>query len=141
MNPLATKLNADIEEQAPVVLEMLSRLGQELYMPRGILTQGAEAKEKAHKFNATIGIATENSVPMYLDCIYDNLKAFKPGELFTYAPTTGKPELRKAWKAKILKENPSLQGKLISNPVITNALTHGLSIVAQLFCNVDDYVV
>ena len=69
MNPLAAKLNADIEEQAPAVFTMLSKLGQELYMPKGILTQGAEAKEKAHKFNATIGIAMENNSPMYLDCI------------------------------------------------------------------------
>lgn len=141
MNPLATELNNAIQAAAPAVYEMLSALGRELYMPKGILTQGAEAKQKAHKFNATLGVATENSHPMYLDCIYDNLKNYNPADLFLYAPTTGKPELRKAWQDKMLKENPSLHGKQFGLPVSTNALTHGLSIVANLFVNDGDYVV
>lgn len=141
MNSLATELNGKIKEQAPSVHSMLSRLGLEMYMPKGIITQGAQAKEKAYKFNATLGIATNGSEPMYLECIYDNFKSFAPGELFTYAPTTGLPELRKVWKEKIISQTPSLNGKQIGLPVVTNALTHGLSIIADLFCNEGDYVV
>ncbi len=141
MNPLATELNNAIQEQAPAVYQMLSKLGQEMYMPKGIITQGAQANEKAYKFNATIGIATKGKNPMYIDCIYDNLKAFEPKDLFPYAPTTGKMDLRKFWKEKISRDNPSMKGKQFGLPVVTNALTHGLSIVADLFCNDGDYVV
>ncbi len=59
MNPLAEKLNETIRQRSPVVLELLSKLGRSLYFPRGILSQSAEAREKAHRFNATIGEATE----------------------------------------------------------------------------------
>lgn len=141
MNPIALELNELIKKENPKVYEMLSDLGKNLFMPKGILTQSAEAKEKAYKFNATIGIATENGNPMYLDCIYEDLKAYDPKDLFPYAPATGKPELRAKWKEKMLKENPSIQGKYISNPIVTNALTHGLSIVADMFIDSTDYLV
>jgi aspartate/methionine/tyrosine aminotransferase len=38
-------------------------------------------------------------------------------------------------------ENPSIVGKTISSPVVTNALTHGLSIVSDLFADVGDAVI
>lgn len=41
----------------------------------------------------------------------------------------------------MLRENPSLEGKTISNPVVTNALTHGLSIVADLFAEPGDAII
>ena len=53
-NPLAAKLNAELEAAAPEVLGMLSAFGQRAYFPRGILSQTAEAREKADRFNATI---------------------------------------------------------------------------------------
>ena len=59
MNPLAVELNEQLSQHNPYVLEMLSDLGKNLFFPKGILTQSAEAKDKAHKYNATIGIATE----------------------------------------------------------------------------------
>ena len=141
MNPLAQELNEMIKKDNSLVLDMLSDLGKNMYMPKGILTQSAEAKEKAYKFNATIGTATEDNGPMYLDCLYEPLKAFAPKDLFPYAPNTGKPELRKKWKEKMLIENPSTKGKFTSQPLVTNALTHGLSIVADLFINKGDYIV
>lgn len=141
MNPLAKTLNEQIAGVNLSVLDMLSNLGRELYMPKGILTQGAEAKEKARKYNATIGIATTDAGPMYLDCIYESLKDFKPSELFPYAPSSGLPDLRKAWKEKMIKDNPLLEGKQTSLPIVTNALTHGLSITADMFVDTDDYVV
>ncbi len=59
MNPLAEELNQIIQSANIHIFEMLSQVGKNLYFPKGILTQSAEAKEKAHKFNATIGMATE----------------------------------------------------------------------------------
>ncbi len=141
MNPLAAELNDLLAQHSPQVLEMLSDLGKNLFFPKGILTQSAEAKEKAHKFNATIGIATEKGGPMYLQCIQDKLSAFDPKDIYPYAPPAGKPELRKLWREKMLRENPSLQGKHFGNPVVTNALTHGLSIVADLFVDAGDHLI
>jgi aspartate/methionine/tyrosine aminotransferase len=123
------------------VLESLSELGKNLFFPKGILTQSAEAKEKAHRFNATIGIATEGSGPMYLQCIQDKLSEFDPKDIYPYAPPAGKPELRSLWREKMLRENPSLKGRHFSNPIVTNALTHGLSIVADLFVGQGDHLI
>lgn len=141
MNPLAVELNDLLAQHSPHALEMLSDLGKNLFFPKGILTQSAEAKEKAHKFNATIGIATENGGPMYLQCIQDKLPAFDPKDIYPYAPPAGKPELRALWREKQLRENPSQQGKHFSNPIVTNALTHGLSIVGDMFVGVGDHVI
>ena len=43
MNPLALQLNEQLSEENPVVLDMLSDLGTNMYYPKGILTQSAEA--------------------------------------------------------------------------------------------------
>lgn len=138
MNPLAQELNEMLADGNPYVLEMLSELGKNLFFPKGILTQSAEAKDKAHRFNATIGIATENGGPMYLQCIQDKLSEFDPKDIFPYAPPAGKPELRAIWREKMLRENPSMADKEFSNPIVTNALTHGLSIVADMFIDAGD---
>ena len=141
MNPLATELNEMLTQNNPHVLEMLSDLGKNLFFPKGILTQSAEAKEKAHKFNATIGIATEKGGPMFLQCIQDKLSAFDPKDIYPYAPPAGKPELRALWREKMLRENPSQRDKYFSNPIVTNALTHGLSIVADMFVDKGDHLI
>jgi aspartate/methionine/tyrosine aminotransferase len=141
MNPLAIELNNAIQEQTPPVHKMLSQLGLEMFMPKGIITQGAQAKDKAYKFNATIGIAKIGKDPMYLDCIHKHLRDYAPADVFPYAPTTGRMDLRKLWQEKQYRENPSLKDKQTSLPIVTNALTHGISIVADLFCNDGDYVV
>ncbi len=142
MNPLAQQLNVTIERDNPHVHALLSDLGRAIYFPKvGILSQSAEAKTKANKFNATIGIALENGQPMHLKAIQDTLSAYAPKDLYEYAPPAGKPELRTAWRAKMLQENPSLAGKSFGNPIATNALTHGLSIVADLFADAGDAVI
>ncbi|BBH24984.1 hypothetical protein Back11_63290 [Paenibacillus baekrokdamisoli] len=142
MNPLAQQLNVTIERENANVFAMLSTLGKEIYFPKeGILSQSAEAKAKAKKFNATIGIALEGGQPMHLKVIQDTLSAYNPKDIYEYAPPAGKPELRAAWRTKMLKENPALAGKSFGNPVVTNALTHGLSIVADLFADTGDAVI
>ncbi|NEN85256.1 aminotransferase class I/II-fold pyridoxal phosphate-dependent enzyme [Paenibacillus elgii] len=142
MNPLAQSLNETIQKESPHVYEMLSELGKQIYFPKvGILSQSAEAKAKAKKFNATIGTALENGQPMHLKVIQDTLSAYNPKDIYEYAPPAGKPELRTVWRSKIIEENPSLQGKNLGNPIATNALTHGLSIVADLFAGPGDAVI
>ena len=41
----------------------------------------------------------------------------------------------------MVRKNPSLKGKTFSNPVVTNALTHGLRVCAELFADKGDRVV
>lgn len=140
MNALAKELNEIIAKENPVVLDMLSDLGKNLFMPKGIVTQSAEAKEKAHKYNVTIGIATDKDGPMFLDSVYQCFTDMKPADIFPYAPSSGKPELRKRWKEKIADDTPSLNAGF-SLPVVTNALTHGLKIVSDMFMNKGDTLV
>lgn len=142
MNPLAEQLNQNLKSGNNHVYEMLSTLGKEIYFPKeGILSQSAEATANAKKFNATIGIATENGGPMHLATIQETLSAYKPQDLYPYAPPAGKPELRTVWRDKMIQENPALADKSFGNPVVTNALTHGLSIVADLFVDEGDAVI
>ncbi|TCP29205.1 aspartate/methionine/tyrosine aminotransferase [Scopulibacillus darangshiensis] len=142
MHALAKQLNDTIQDENPYVYSMLSDLGKQIYYPKeGILSQSAEAKQKANKFNATIGIALENNEPMHLQVIQDTLSSFAPKDIYNYAPPAGKPELRTAWRNKMLSENPSLKGKEFGNPIVTNALTHGLSITADLFVDEGDSII
>jgi len=139
MNPLAQQLNESIKKANPHIYDMLSSKGKNLYFPKGILSQGAEAKEKAFKYNATIGIATENGVPMYLPSIMSYLN-LPPQQSLTYAPSFGIPKLRETWQQLLFKKNPSLAGKKISLPIVTNAITHGLSVAAEMWIDENDVV-
>jgi len=141
MNPLAKELNEQIRKSSPDAFELLSERGRALYFPRGILTQTAEAKEKAHRFNASIGVATEGHAPMALPSILEHLRDIDPRDAVTYAPASGKPELRAAWREKLEAENPTLRGKAFGVPIVTSAITHGLALVGDLFVDPGDRMV
>jgi aspartate/methionine/tyrosine aminotransferase len=141
LHPLARELNERLEKASPEVFSMLSALGRRLYFPKGILSQSAEATARAHRMNATIGIATEGGEPMYLRSLASHLRDVSPAEAFNYAPPAGQPALRERWKEKALAENPSLRGKAFGLPIVTSAITHGLSLVGDLFVDPGDRVV
>jgi aspartate/methionine/tyrosine aminotransferase len=141
LHPLAQALNQALDKAAPEAFSMLSALGKRLYFPKGILAQGAEAKAKAKRFNATIGIATENDAPMYLPTIHKFVSGLSVDEVYNYAPPSGRQKLREAWREKLLAENPSLQGKISGLPIVTSAITHGLTLVGDLFVDVGDVIV
>lgn len=138
MNPLAQKLNDEIKQSSPEVLDMMSQLGKDMFYPKGILSQSAEAKRTT--YNATIGMATKKDGKMYANSLNQMFNDLTPDEIFPYAPPQGVEELRDLWQKKMLKENPDLKSKSISRPIVTNALTHGLSLVADLFVDTDDTV-
>ena len=141
LNPLAQAANEAIRKDCPVVFDLLSERGKRFFFPtQGILAQGAEAKRKAKVANATIGIAVENGMPAHLECVDRYFSGLTPAEVYDYAPSYGKPELRQAWARKQREETPSLGGHPTSNPVVTNALTHGLSVVGELFLDPGDEV-
>jgi len=141
MNPIAEQLNKAIETGNPNLLDMLSATGKNLFFPKGILSQSAEAKEKAHRLNATIGIAKEKGRTMHFSSVMSMLDGLKAEEALTYAPSFGIPELRKTWRDSIYEKNPSLAGKRISLPVVTCGITHAISMVADLLADPGDVVI
>ena len=141
LHPLAQASNDALSKDCPIVLQLLSARGKRFFFPaKGILAQGGEAKQKAKVANATVGIATENGAPMHLACVNRYYQGLTPAEIYDYAPSYGKPDLRAAWAKKQRAETPSLGDHPISNPVVTNALTHGLGLVGDLFLDPGDPV-
>lgn len=141
MNPIAKELNDILIKGNSHTYEMLSEIGKNLYFPKGILTQSAEAKEKAKKFNATIGMASEKGEVMHFPSVMSMLSGLSPDEAISYAPSYGIMPLRKAWKNSIIEKNPSLKKKDISLPVVTNAITHGLAIVSEMWVDPGDVII
>jgi len=141
MNPIAQSLNQIIESGNPHLMEMLSDMGKNLFFPKGILSQSAEAKEKAYKLNATIGIATEKGRTMYFPSVMDSICNTRPEASITYAPSFGIPALRKAWQESLFTKNPLLSGKIISLPVTTCGITHAISMFADMWIDPGDVIV
>jgi aspartate/methionine/tyrosine aminotransferase len=141
VSPIAKELNAIIKDGNEYVYGMLSGVGKNLFFPKGILSQSAEAREKAYKFNATIGMATEKGKTMYLPSVMAMVQGLAPEEALTYAPSFGIMPLRQRWKDLIFEKNPSLKGKELSIPVVTNAITHGLSVVSDMWVDPGDVIV
>ena len=135
MDKLARDLNVTLGPAAA----FLSGEGRRMYFPYGgILGQGGEAK--GCEINATVGMAfEEDGSPLVMDCFSKNVPLGRKS--FLYAGSFGLPALRERWRAMELKKNPSMKGVRCSNPVVTNALTHGLRIAAELFADRKDELV
>ena len=140
MNPQAAELNNILQEKNPIVFELLSERGKNIFFPKkGILGQTAEAK--GTRINATIGAAIEDDgTPMRLETIASKIN-LDPSLVFPYAPSFGRPDIRAKWKSMIYEKNPSLAGAELSLPVVTNALTHGISMAGYMFLNPEDQVI
>ena len=141
MNPIAIQLNNIIDKGNPYIMGMLSELGKNLFFPKGILSQSAEAKEKAYKINATIGIAKENGRTMHFGSVVSSIKGIRPKKSLTYAPSFGIPALRKIWQNSQFEKNPSLSGKSISMPVVTCGITHAISVFADVWVDPGDVII
>ena len=123
----AEELNKKIN---PLIFTLLSEKGKAAYFPKkGIVVQGADAAGK--NINATIGIATkDDGTPMHLSSIASRMDA-DPVDIFNYPPPHGKPALRTLWRESLYRKNPSLEAP-VSNPVVVQGITHGLSLAADL---------
>ncbi|MGA1870895.1 MAG: aminotransferase class I/II-fold pyridoxal phosphate-dependent enzyme [bacterium] len=140
MNFQAEELNDLIKKESETVLNLLSKRGREIFFPKkGILSQSADAKGK--KINATIGAAIEDDgSPMRLKSIEEKVM-MDPSHIFPYGPSYGRPDIRQKWKEMLLEKNPTLSGKSISLPVVTSALTHGLSMTGYMFVNENESII
>lgn len=136
MNSLAVALNDTLE--GTVVPRVFSELGRRMYFPKGIVAQSAEAKEKAHRFNATVGMAYAEGHPMTLPLIRELTGDLPTEESVAYAPTAGVPALRDRWQQEMIRKNPALEGVVTTRPAVVPGLTAGLAVISDLFADEDD---
>ncbi|MGI5070263.1 aminotransferase class I/II-fold pyridoxal phosphate-dependent enzyme [Treponema pectinovorum] len=135
LNPLAQELNETLKGTTPG--ELLSDLGKRIFFPRGIISQGGEAKKAGKVANATLGTTIIKGKPAILEAVHKYAPELTSGELVGYAPTAGIPNLRECWKEAMFRKNPGLRGKNISNPIVVPGLTAGISCLADLFIDED----
>lgn len=140
LHPLAQLLAESLQSCPSAAYSLLSRKGKAIYFPsKGILGQSAEAKSTS--INATIGTAfEEDGTPMRLGAVMSEIPQLGPASLL-YAPSQGRPDLRQRWREMEIEKNPSLAGKEFSLPVVTCALTHGISVAGHLFIDEGDEVI
>lgn len=132
MNDLAIQLNQAIEESA--AFHLLSDYGKRFFFPsKGIVAQAAQAKELAHRYDATVGMACFRQKPIRTAQVEALTRALTEEETVSYAPTPGVKVLREFWKKEIYRKNPDLETSPISLPVVVSGLTAGISEVAKFF--------
>ena len=141
MNELAIELNDILRDS--IAYDFLSEKGKRMFFPKGIVAQSAEAGEKAKRYNATVGLATDKGEPFCLSDIYSQFVpgALKKSQIFSYAPGGGDKELRAIWQKEMVKKNSNLEGKTFSQPIVTAGLTHTISTIATLFVDDGDEIV
>ncbi len=134
------RLNAILEREAPALARCLSPLGRRSAFPKGIPFQAAQAKSA--EINATIGQLTDSSgAPMPLPELADQVQGLDPAEVFLYAPVSGPNGLRRDWAARERRIGGASPAVRTTLPVVTHGLTHGLSLLADLFSDEDTDVI
>jgi aspartate/methionine/tyrosine aminotransferase len=128
------RLNAALEAEAPAVAALLSPLGRRAVFPRGIPFQAVEARGK--RFNGTIGQITDgHGGALPLPSLAAALAGLGEGgdlhRAVLYSPIDGLPELRRQWRERQRRGVPAEVPS--SLPLVTCGLTHGLSLLADLF--------
>ena len=139
MNELAQELNETLAGTAAGSL--LSELGKRIFFPKGIVAQTAEAKQHAHRLNATVGMAYTGKQPVHLSAIRELVPGLAPEDIFTYVTTSGDPVLRDLWKREMIRKNSRLEGKTFSLPQVVSGITHGIATIADLFVDASDTVI
>jgi aspartate/methionine/tyrosine aminotransferase len=129
----AQAINDDIARASPALFALLSDLGREAVYPPDIPHQAAQARGKS--FNATIGQITDGHgqvlAPPSLVRQVSGLEADRNAALL-YSPIEGRESLRRRWRARHRPRSASSPSSL---PLVVAGLTHGLALVADLFCD------
>ncbi|MDX1630718.1 MAG: aminotransferase class I/II-fold pyridoxal phosphate-dependent enzyme [Thermoanaerobaculia bacterium] len=127
-------VNDVIRAASPALDRLLSPLGRRAVFPADIPFQAAQARGK--EMNATIGQITDgDGRPLPLEPLADGLRGLPEGlrdRGLLYSSVEGIPELRRAWRQWQRRLAPEGAAP-VSLPLVTVGLTHGLSLVADLF--------
>ena len=109
----------------------LSELGRRSAFPPDIPHQSAQARGK--ELNGTIGQVTDGAgrplAPASLRAAFDGLEPAAADRAILYSPVEGLPDLRRLWAERLGR---AAAGPF-TRPQVTVGLTHGLSLVADLF--------
>lgn len=135
MTSEAEALNAILQAEAPLVFECLSSLGRKAAFPKGIPYQSSTAR--GTHYNATIGQVTDgHGAPLPVQEMATAVSQLDETITFLYSPQSGRPELRQLWSERQRGHliDQSLKSSL---PLVTHGLTHGVSLVAEMFVDAD----
>jgi len=125
-------INEVLESNAPALFRALSPLGRRAFFPPDIPVQAAQARGKT--YNGTIGVFTDgrgHAVPLPTLEQALNMNAEDRNRALLYSPVAGIPELRERWR---VWQREGRDEELPSSlPFTTVGLSHGLSMVADLF--------
>ncbi len=120
-------LLAKLESGHPAAARLLSPLGRRAALVLGVPQQAAEAARCERQ--ASIGqITAGDGQPLTLPALAGRFVGLDPKQAFLYAPTAGLLPLRTAWRERLGSAPATL-------PVVTNGMSHGLSLVADLFAS------
>lgn len=132
MRDMPGELNSTLEREAPALLRALSPLGRRAFFPPDIPAQAAEARGRT--FNATIGQITDGrggAVGLPSLAAAFGLSGQDLHQALLYSPIEGLPETRRRWRDWQRRGAPA--GAPSSLPIVTVGLSHGLSLLADLF--------
>ena len=125
-------INDDIAASSPALFALLSDLGRDAVYPPDIPFQAAQARGK--RYNATIGQITDGHgqilAPPALARQIESLGGDRNAALL-YSAVEGREPLRRRWRER---HRPAGTTAPSSLPLVVCGLTHGLSLVADLFC-------
>ncbi|HEV2854680.1 MAG TPA: aminotransferase class I/II-fold pyridoxal phosphate-dependent enzyme [Thermoanaerobaculia bacterium] len=135
MRDLAAEINAALEREAPALFRALSPMGRRIFFPPDIPAQAAEARGKA--INGTIGQITDGRGGAVrlpgLASAFGGLPEQDLNQALLYSPIEGIPEVRRLWREWQRRHAPAGTTAPSSLPLVTVGLSHGLSLVADLF--------
>lgn len=130
IHPEAQDRNDRIKAINPAILEALSPLGKRSFFPKGIPFQAAQSKNC--QINATIGQITDGAGnPLPLAPMAEKLSALNARDAFLYSPIQGRDTARKAWHAKLVKEDARMEQ--VGLGVVSAGICHALNMAAELF--------
>ncbi|MGD2115825.1 MAG: aminotransferase class I/II-fold pyridoxal phosphate-dependent enzyme [Acidobacteriota bacterium] len=139
-------INDAVRAASPALDAALSPLGRRAEFPRDIPFQAAEARGKT--YNGTIGQITDGrggAVPLPpMAKALEGLGEANRNRALLYSPVQGIGEVRERWRgwqrrrAGLGEDSEGADGARSTLPVVTAGLTHGLSVVADLFAGAPD---
>lgn len=128
----ASHLNESLEREAPALFRALSPLGLRAFFPPDIPFQAAQARGR--ELNGTLGQITDGRGGAVGLPALESAFRLPPEDLnqaLLYSPVEGLPEVRRRWRDWQRRGvDPALPSSL---PLVTAGLSHGLSLIADLF--------